>query len=79
MRMNGCGLDFGTSNSGVCLPSAGAMRLAPLEDGTPGRCLRTVYLSSGLAAVYAFDDDILVNWKKFDAELHPLLSRIGAV
>lgn len=33
MRMNGCGLDFGTSNSGVCLPTAGTMRLAPLEDG----------------------------------------------
>jgi hypothetical chaperone protein len=31
--VNGCGLDFGTSNSGVCLPSTGMVRLAPLEDG----------------------------------------------
>jgi len=52
---------------------------APIADGQPGKCLRTVYLGSGIAAVYGFDDDILVNWKKFDAELHPLLSQIGAV
>lgn len=52
---------------------------APIAAGQPGKCLRTVYLGSGIAAVYGFDDDILVNWKKFDAELHPLLSQIGAV
>ena len=52
---------------------------APLQEGTPGKCLRTVYLGSGIAAIYAFDDDVLSNWKKFDAELHPLLDRIGAL
>ncbi len=52
---------------------------APLRAGTPGKCLRTVYLGSGIAAVYAFDDDVLGNWKKFDAELHPLLDQIGAL
>ena len=31
--MNGCGLDFGTSNSGVCVPTAGTVRLVSLEDG----------------------------------------------
>ena len=31
--MNGCGIDFGTSNSGVCVPAAGTVRLVPLEDG----------------------------------------------
>ena len=52
---------------------------ATLQAGTAGKCLRTVYLGSGIAAIYAFDDDILVNWKKFDAELHPLLTEIGAL
>ena len=52
---------------------------APLQQGQPGKCLRTVYLSSGIAAIYAFDDDVLVNWRRFDAELHPLLDRIGAL
>jgi hypothetical protein len=52
---------------------------APIADGQPGKCLRTVYLGSGIAAVYGFDDDILGNWKKFDAEMHPLLDQIGAI
>ncbi|MEO8759100.1 MAG: hypothetical protein ABI398_15270 [Devosia sp.] len=52
---------------------------APITEGRPGKCLRTVYLGSGIAAVYGFDDDILVNWKKFDAALHPVLNQIGAI
>ena len=52
---------------------------APIADGQAGKCLRTVYLGSGIAAVYGFDDDILINWKKFDAEMHPLLDQIGAI
>lgn len=51
----------------------------PIAPGEPSRCLRTVYLSSGIAAVYGFDADVLGNWRKFDAELHPLLNRIGAI
>ena len=31
--MIACGLDFGTSNSGVCLPAGAGVRLVPLEDG----------------------------------------------
>ena len=52
---------------------------APIAEGQPGKCLRTVYLGSGIAAVYGFDEDILVNWKKFDAAMHPLLDQIGAI
>ena len=52
---------------------------APIVADDVGKCLRTVYLGSGIAAVYAFDDDILPNWRKFDAEMHPLLDRIGAL
>jgi hypothetical chaperone protein len=33
MTNTACGLDFGTSNSGVCVPSSGSVRLVPLEDG----------------------------------------------
>ncbi|MEO6565863.1 MAG: Hsp70 family protein [Casimicrobiaceae bacterium] len=32
--MKACGLDFGTSNSGVALPEGDSVRLLPLEDGT---------------------------------------------
>lgn len=52
---------------------------AAVVAGAPAKCLRTVYLGSGIAAVYAFDDDVLPNWRKFDAALHPLLDRIGAL
>lgn len=52
---------------------------APIVESAAGRCLRTVYLGPGIAAVYSFDDDVLPNWRKFDAELHPLLDRIGAL
>jgi len=52
---------------------------APIVVGAPARCLRSVYLGSGLAAVYGFDEDVLSNWKRFDAELHPLLDKIGAL
>jgi hypothetical protein len=52
---------------------------APITNGSPGRCLRTVYLGPGIAAVYRFDEDTLSNWRKFDAEMHPLLDRIGAL
>jgi hypothetical protein len=51
----------------------------PIVEGEAGHCLRTVYLGPGVAAVYSFDDDVLMNWKKFDAELHPLLTEIGAL
>lgn len=53
--------------------------LAPLAEGQPGRCIRTVYLGPGIAVVYSFDEDVLMNWKRFDAELHPLLKQIGAL
>lgn len=52
---------------------------APIADGQQGRCLRTVYLESGIAAIYSFGDDTLPNWRRFDAEMHPLLDQIGAL
>ena len=38
-----------------------------------------IVLGPGLAAIYSFDGDVLGNWRKFDAEMHPLLNRIGAL
>ena len=52
---------------------------APIVSGAPGRCLRAVYLGSGIAAIYGFADDMLENWKKFDAAMHPILVEIGAL
>jgi hypothetical protein len=53
--------------------------LAPLAEGQAGRCIRTVYLGPGIAVVYGFDEDVLMNWKRFDAQMHPLLKQIGAL
>lgn len=52
---------------------------APIVADRPGHCLRAVYLGPGIAAIYGFDDDVLGNWRKFDAEMHPLLTEIGAL
>ncbi len=52
---------------------------APVVAGAPGRCIRMVYLGPGIGAVYSFDDDVLSNWRRFDGELEPALTRIGAL
>jgi hypothetical protein len=52
--------------------------MEPVEAGAPAQCLRTVYLSSGIAAVYAFDAAALRSWRQFDAEMEKWLGRIGA-
>ena len=38
------------------------------------QCVRTVYLPSGIAAVYAFDATVLQSWRQFDAEMERWLS-----
>ena len=53
--------------------------IAPVLETGAGRCIRTVYLGPGIAAVYSFDEDVLENWRAFDAQLHPLLTQIGAL
>jgi len=53
--------------------------IAPVVEGQPGRCIRTVYLGPGVAAIYSFDEDVLANWRQFDAALHPALRQIGAL
>lgn len=50
---------------------------AAVTAGAEPRCLRTVHVGS-IAAVYAFGEDVLLNWRNFDAQLLPLLRTIGA-
>lgn len=52
---------------------------AAVTPGGEARCLRTVHLASGIAAVYAFGADLLPNWRIFDQEMEPLLRKIGAL
>jgi hypothetical protein len=51
--------------------------IAPVDGATTSRCLRTVQLSTGIAAIYDFDDDVLWSWQKFDPEMKAMLSKIG--
>ena len=50
---------------------------APAMGGT-ARCLRTVALPDGIAAVYGFDEELLGNWRAFDPAVDAALRRIGA-
>ncbi len=49
----------------------------PIAVGTPARCVRSVYLGPGIAAIFAFDDDVLGNWRRFDTEVKSMLGPIG--
>ena len=49
------------------------------ETSRPGRCLRTIHLPNGLAAVLTFDAGALTAWKHFDEELALWLGQIGAL
>lgn len=51
--------------------------LAAVQPERPARCLRTVVLSPTIGATYAFDEQLLANWRDFDAELSQQLGRIG--
>jgi hypothetical protein len=59
--------------------SFAAKCIAPVNGEVAGRCLRSVYLGPGIAAVYDFEEDVLFNWRGFDAELGARMKRIGAL
>jgi hypothetical protein len=52
--------------------------LAAVEADGTSQCVRTVYLPSGIAAIYAFDATVLQSWRQFDAEMERWLTSIGA-
>src|SRR5690606_36522236 len=45
----------------------------------PDRCLRTIHLRTGIAAVLSFDATALAGWRNFDEELALWLGQIGAL
>jgi len=49
------------------------------EDAQDAQCLRTVYLAPGIAAIFAFPEKVLPNWKSFDPLLRERMLRIGAL
>lgn len=50
---------------------------APIAGGS-AQCVRTVYLTRGIAAVYTFDQAALQSWRDFDASMEQWLTPIGA-
>lgn len=51
----------------------------PVTDQGEGRCLRTVHLPGGLAAIFTFDRTALAAWRAFDPEMARWLGQIGAL
>lgn len=49
------------------------------DPSRPDRCIRTIHLPNGLAAVLNFDAQALAAWKQFDTELALWLGQIGAL
>lgn len=50
--------------------------LAPVVPDEPAHCLRTV-IRGNVAVVYAFGEDVLMNWRRFDAAAEPWLAEMG--
>lgn len=51
---------------------------APIEGEEDSRCVRTLVLDSGLAAIVTFRAAALADWRNFDAALIGFFERIGA-
>lgn len=45
----------------------------------PNRCVRTVHLPSGLAAIVSFNEAALTHWREFDSQMALWLDQIGAL
>jgi hypothetical protein len=45
----------------------------------PSRCVRTVHLPSGLAAIVSFNEAALTHWREFDSQMALWLDQIGAL
>lgn len=51
----------------------------PVDPDGQARCVRTVHLPSGLAAIFTFEASALPAWRDFDAKMALWLGRIGAL
>ncbi|WP_108396395.1 hypothetical protein [Devosia submarina] len=52
--------------------------IEPVAAGSSVKCVRTVYLPSGIAATFTFDAAALQYWRQFDDGMELWLARIGA-
>ena len=50
----------------------------PVAGRATAQCVRTAYLSSGIAAIYTFDEALLQSWRQFDVQIQKWLEPIGA-
>ena len=50
--------------------------LASIAPGEPTQCLRTV-VRGNVAVVYTFGEEVLMNWRRFDAATEPWLAEMG--
>lgn len=50
--------------------------LAPITPEQSTQCLRTV-IRGNVAVVYTFGEDVLMNWRQFDAAFEPWLAEMG--
>lgn len=53
--------------------------VAPVFDNMPAICVRTVTLSGNVSATYAFDRELLEQWRVFDEEASKWLLKIGGI
>lgn len=53
--------------------------MAPLVEGQPQRCMRTIRAKGSLSVTYEFDFAALQSWRAFDAVLSPYLAAAGAL
>lgn len=53
--------------------------IAPPDGRGAARCLRTVALGDGIAAIYQFSANGLPAWRRFDDEMEKWLKKIGAI
>lgn len=51
----------------------------PVSADVQSRCIRSVNLGPGIAAVYGFSIDVLENWKQFDEQVRARLAKTGAL
>lgn len=53
--------------------------MTPVDQAGSDKCIRTVQLPTGLAAIFSFDSGALPAWRSFDSEAAQWLERIGAL
>lgn len=53
--------------------------VAPVSENMPAICVRTIDINNTISVTYAFDQEILHQWRDFDTEAGLWLTRIGGI